>query len=241
MIPGYCDIHSHILYGVDDGAVSIDEVSRILSIAYSEGIRSMVATPHFIADGNNASVKTLHRIYENVLREAKKISPEFQIFLGHELFHSQDVINSLKSGEALTINNGNYVLVEFLPGTSYRNIRYGLQEYLNQGYYPILAHTERYFELMDKPELVHDIVRSGVYIQINFSSLLKRHSLADFCHKLIKKDLVHFLGTDAHGASVRPPYAKEAATLIRKKHGIHTYERLLWENPTAMLNNTIIY
>lgn len=240
MIPGYCDIHSHILYGVDDGAVSIDEVSRMLSIAYSEGIRCMVATPHFIADGTNVSEQIINEIYENVLKEAKKISPDFQIFLGHELYHSQDVIKYLQRGEAFTINKTDYILVEFWPRISYRDMWNSLQEYLYHGYYPILAHAERYIELLKKPERVHDIVRSGIYIQLNFSSLLGRHSESDFCHKLLKKDWVHFLGSDTHGATIRPPYAREAADLIRKKYGIHTYEKLLWENPMAMLKNIII-
>lgn len=240
MIPGYCDIHSHILYGVDDGAATISESSRMLSIAYREGIRCIVATPHFIADGTNISLDTLQEIYNKILNEAKKISSDFQIFLGHELYHSQDVIKSLIKGEALTINKSNYVLVEFLPRTSFRDIWRGLQIYLYHGYYPILAHAERYLELIDKPYLVKDLVRSGIYIQINFSGLIGRNYRANFCHKILKRGLVHFMGTDAHGATSRTPYANEAAIIIRKKYGEDTFEKLLWDNPMAMLKNRII-
>lgn len=240
MIPGYCDIHSHILYGVDDGAANLSEATRMLSIAYMEGIRCMVATPHFIADGTNVSIKKIYEVYYEIVEEAKKISPEFQIYLGHELYHSQDVTKSLIRGDALTINKSSYLLVEFLPRTPFRDIWNGLQQYLYHGYYPILAHAERYIELLQEPDRVRDIVKSGIYIQINFSSLIGRHIRTSFCHKLLKKGWVHFLGTDTHGATMRPPYVREVAEAIRKKYGESTYEKLLWENPMTMLKNKII-
>jgi protein-tyrosine phosphatase len=240
MITGFCDIHSHILPGVDDGAANLSEALQMLSIAYQEGIRCIVATPHFIADGKNVSVKELQEVFAKIEKEAYKISPNFKIYLGHELYHSQDVLSSLQRGDALTINGTKYILVEFLPRASFKDIWNNLHMYLLSGYYPILAHTERYYDLINNSELVGNMIRSGIYIQINISSLMGRNFRTSFCNKLIKKNWVHFLGTDAHGATSRAPYIKDAAETIRKKHGDKTLEMLLWSNPMAMLGNCII-
>lgn len=240
MISTYCDIHSHILPGVDDGATNIYEASSMLSIAYDEGIRCIVATPHFIADGSGVSMEVIQEAYVKVKHEANKISPDLKVFLGNELFHSQDILKLLEKGEALTINSTRYILIEFLPRTSFRDIWSSLHKYMLNGYYPILAHAERYIALVNNPGLVGDMVRSGIYIQINVGGITRRNNRTNFCNKLIKRGWVHFLGTDSHGAISRAPLIKEAAGVISRKYGKETLEKLMWNNPMAMLNNYII-
>lgn len=240
MISAYCDIHSHILPGVDDGASNLYEASSMLSIAYKEGIRCIVATPHFIADGSGVSMEALQEAFASVKKEANKISPDLKIYLGHELFHSQDILNLLERGEALTINSTRYILIEFLPRTSFGDIWSNLHKYLLNGYYPILAHTERYIDLVHNPELVGDMIRSGIYIQINVGGFIRRNKRTNFCNKLIKRGWVHFLGTDSHGTISRAPLIKAAAEIILKKYGEKTLVKLMWNNPMAMLKNCII-
>lgn len=234
---GYCDIHNHILPGVDDGARDMDETCRMLSIAYKEGIRVIIATPHFMVRRQNAKTDYLKELLNEVNLAFTEIDKKSEVLLGNELFYSRDIIEELKNGNALTMNGTRYILLEFYQGTSFGDIKEGLNHCIYSGYIPILAHTERYSCLIKDPELTGVLVRMGAYIQISFSSMAGGiwDPAVNICHKLLKKDWVHFIGTDAHDASVRTPHTGEAVTYIRKKFGDETLWRLTWDNPMAML------
>jgi protein-tyrosine phosphatase len=236
---GYFDIHNHILPGVDDGAEDMDETRRMLLIAYEEGIRCIVATPHFVAGRSNISVAKLIDICGEVNRIAESLAEEFHVLLGNELFYSTEMIEALKRGDALTIAGTRYVLVEFLIDSSYKEIRNGLSNCIYAGYIPILAHAERYHCLVKTPSLVDKLIKHGVYIQINFHYIRGGYfdSKVRFCHRLLKNNQVHFLGTDAHGAYQRIPRAKDSINYLKKKYSESTVKQLLWDNPMTLLKN----
>jgi protein-tyrosine phosphatase len=239
---GYCDIHSHILPGVDDGARDMEETLKMLSAAYEEGIRVIVATPHYIDGYMNASPDKLYTLIDeiNMIHSGGRKKPK--ILPGNELLYSNDIIRALDKGDALTIRGTRYILLEFLEDASYRYIREGVTRCLYAGYIPILAHIERYQSLRNMDELVADLVKTGAYIQINFSSLKRSIHNTDrsFCSRLIKKSLVHFMGTDAHGAYDRTPSIQGAVTYLQDRYGEQTVRRLLWDNPITMLKNRLL-
>jgi protein-tyrosine phosphatase len=236
---GYFDIHCHILPGVDDGAHDMDETRRMLLTSYEEGIRIITATPHYVAGRSNLPVNKLKAIYEEVKLVAEDVTEGIQIILGNELFYNLGLIEALKKGYALTIDDTRYILVEFLPNASYHEIRVGLNHCTFAGYIPILAHVERYQCLVKDFILVGELIKLGAYIQLNLSSVIG--SIIDpkvkFCHKLFKNDWVHFLGTDAHGTDERAPRARAAVRFLRQKYGDDTVRQLLWDNPMTMLED----
>jgi protein-tyrosine phosphatase len=234
---GYFDIHSHILPGVDDGAVTMEETRKMLLLAYEEGIRVIIATPHFIAGKENIAAPNLKEIYEQVIRVAAEITNEFQILLGNELYYNTGLINALNEGTALTIDGTRYILVEFAPWISFRELWEGLNNCIFAGYIPILAHTERYDCLVKDLDSVKDLINLGAYIQLNFSCITSRRfdSGYYFCRKLLHRGWVHFLGTDAHGARGRTVKTKKAVSYIRRKYGEDMIKQLLWENPLMMI------
>lgn len=236
---GYFDLHSHILPGVDDGAASLEETRSMLQTAYEEGIRIMTATPHYAIGRKNASVKQLQELVEELNEPSFDLCNKPHIILGNELLFSKEIIDALNRGDALTIDGTRYILVEFFPEEEFGMMREGLHHCLLSGYIPILAHTERYHCLIRHPWLVGELIQMGVYVQINFSGLVG-HILSpkvNFCHKLLKKDWVHFLGTDAHGAHNRAPRVRKEVTRLMKKYGEETVTRLLWSNPMKMLED----
>jgi protein-tyrosine phosphatase len=236
---GYFDIHSHILPGIDDGPENLEETFRMLYIAYEEGIRVIVATPHFAAGSKNVSSEKTLRIYREVSQEVTKAGIKLDIILGNELLYNMDMIDSLNKGEALTIDGTRYILVEFPPCTSFREIWKGLNHCIFAGYIPILAHVERYPCLIKEPSLVYNLITVGAYIQMNLSSIVGRITdpKVRFCYKLLKKEWVHFLGTDSHGAFERVPRAKKAAAFLNRKFGEKKVRQLFWENPMTMLED----
>lgn len=216
---GIVDIHSHILPGVDDGSKDMDMTREMLRVAWSEGIRIMIATPHHRRGYAMAPAEKLKEVYQAVCIEAQKIDPDFKIYLGSELFRSHSLGERLQSGEALTMAGTKYILVEFLPSDPYRELYSTLRKMQMVGYKPIVAHAERYQCLVKEPALTEELVDMGCYIQVNASSVTGENgfSAKRYVKKLLKYEMIHFLGTDAHDPGRRSPMMQKCAAYIEKK------------------------
>lgn len=239
----WTDIHSHILPSVDDGSVNLKQTRNMLEIAHEEGIIHIIATPHYGVGCINPDVQELQKKLELVREEAKKIDPNFQIDLGNELFYSEDIIEHLKKKKALTMAGTRYVLVEFPVFESYRNIRTGLHRLLINGYLPILAHVERYEALYQSLDTIEDLIRLGVYMQMNITSILGGFTdqRSKYCKKLMDYGYIHFVATDSHSDHNREPRMIKGVNYLRKKYGIELVNLLLVKNTSQLLSNKYIY
>lgn len=239
---GYFDIHCHILPGVDDGAGDIVETEKMLREAYKEGIRNIIATPHFHPRRGHAPVE---EILESADRVQKLIEEKFsgmELYQGQEIYYGHDVLDKLKNKELLPMEDSQYVLVEFSPGDEVRRITDGLNSLLIKGYIPILAHVERYGFLDADMETIEELVEAGVYLQINSGSLLGElgGEKKRFVKKLLKEDLVTFIASDAHDSERRKPRFQKCAEYISKKFGDRMVQRIFYENPQKIIENEII-
>lgn len=238
----WTDIHSHILPEVDDGSVSMTQTKRMLKIAYEEGIRYIIATPHYGAGCRNPDQEELLKKLDLVRQEAKKIHENFHIALGNELFFSEDIIEHLRKRKALTLAGTRYVLVEFATQDNYQTIRRGLHRLLINGYLPILAHVERYECLYEEYDKIDEMIKLGAYMQLNISSIVGRitHRRKKFCKKLLEYGLIHLIGTDSHSDNGRAPLMLDGVNYIRKKYGEELVEILLKDNTLKLLQNQYI-
>lgn len=169
MIPNgpYMDMHTHILPGLDDGSQSMDETVNMLRTAYDEGIRVIVATPHFGIRNPGFRIDEAKDVLAEVRRKADEITPGLKLLLGNELYYSEGIAESLERGEAATIGGTSYALVEFSTGDSREKIYQCVSELTWKGYRPIIAHLERYRCLEGDVETVRDLVSRGAAVQIN--------------------------------------------------------------------------
>lgn len=238
----YIDIHAHILPGVDDGSGSMEETIKMLRIAFDQGIRTIIATPHYIAGGKNASVEQLNIVRAQVQEEAEKIDKEFKILLGNELYYSEAIMDELKSQKALTLAGSNYVLVEFSVRDSYERIYKGLKELIYSGYAPVLAHVERYHCLYKKADLISELISLGCYIQMNSESLVGGifNTEANLNRKLLNNGLIHLVGSDCHSSEIRKPKMKDTIKVLRKKCDEGLIHKIFLENPENILKKTYI-
>lgn len=239
---GLIDIHCHILPGVDDGSPDMDTTREMLRMAWSDGITAMIATPHYRRGYAAAPAEKLREVYQQVAAEAKKIHPDFQIYLGNELFSSHSLPERLEQGQVLTMSGSKYVLVEFLPSVEYASLSAALRELQMNGYRPIAAHVERYACLLEEPYLVQELADMGFYIQVNAMSVTgdNGYSVKRFVRKLLKYELVHFLGTDAHGTGGRRPAMQKCVSYIEKKYGEAYASKIARDNALGMLQNKFI-
>lgn len=225
------DIHSHIVYGVDDGSKDLDTSISMLKMAKDNGITSMILTPHHHKGRMDADVSTLKSRFESVVLANPT---DIKLYLGSELFADSHLVDELNEGLALTINNTHYVLVEFYPNTSYKDIERQFNDLLMNGYKPIIAHIERYACFLKDAYLVEDLKDLGVLVQINASSL-KHLNTKLFINKLLKYELIDFIGSDAHNISDRNPCISKYIDYIRKKTSEEYFKEITYINALKIL------
>jgi protein-tyrosine phosphatase len=238
----FFDIHSHMLPGVDDGAENLEEAMAMIDLAYNEGTRKLILTPHYVRGGNDYKENELPGLFENFRDEVGKVHPDMELFLGNEILYEEGVISDLKEGLIQTINNTKYVLVEFNIRTSYVQLYEAMQKLANARFRPIIAHVERYRCLFKHIERIEELTRMEVLLQMNISSvyggLLDEN--ARWCKKLVKEGYISLFGTDAHDMEDRAPYIKEYASWIEKKCGGDYLESAFWDNPQKIIENKYI-
>jgi protein-tyrosine phosphatase len=235
----FTDIHAHILPGIDDGAADMDETLKMVSIAYDEGIRTMICTPHYSSGQLNMSIPHLRSLFDEVTKKVKRAFPEFRLMLGQEIHYQDSVLKKLRDGEILTLNNTTFCLIEFNNMAPYETIFQAVRTLTASGYRPIIAHVERYQCLYRQENLWYQLIRTGAYTQMNFDSIpgnmFDRHNF--YCLKMIENGLVHFLGTNCHNAIYRKPQIKPALHVLDKKIDKNTINRITLENGQKMLDN----
>lgn len=236
-IDGYVDIHCHIVPHIDDGARSSTQALRMIDIAYKNGIRAMIATPHYEVGKYDNNIDEIQKQFSKIKDLALKKFRDFKLYLGNEIFYSYGVVNNLEEGKIFTLADSKYVLVEFSPNDKYKYISESLYELVNNGYIPVLAHAERYEEVMEDIDNVERLVDAGVYIQINAHTIAGKygHGIRRRVMKMIKNDLVHFIGTDTHSDGHRSPDLEECIKYLNKKTDEETVVRLLSTNPQKII------
>ena len=218
MVNNMRDIHSHIMYGIDDGASTKEESLSILKKAYDEGITDIVLTPHYINkskyDCNN---KKKQKILNELKKELKKDNIGINLYLGNEVMIDRDIITLIKKDEVATINKSKYILVEFPMNSEEKDSINIMFELIRKGYLPILAHPERYSYVRKHPEKIDKYIEMGVLLQGNYLSLFGKYGkeAKKFLKKLLKQRKITILASDIH---------KE-----RNKHRIKRLKRkLMW-------------
>jgi len=236
------DIHCHIIPGVDDGSENMETSIEMMRMAYEAGTRGMIVTPHYKPRHRNAELDTINELISKLQGECKKRGIKIKLYPGNELYYHLDLVNELEERRANTLASSNYVLIEFNPGDMYEKIRDGLYSSLSYGYMPILAHVERYENVMKNIDRVRDLINLGCYIQVNSGSVMGEFGFTTKRNvkKLLKEELVHFIASDAHGTGRRNPDMSSCAEYIAKKYG-EDYKRQLFSiNPAKVIKNVII-
>lgn len=234
---GIIDIHSHILPNLDDGASGMEETIHMLRIAYEQGIRKMIATPHYHLGRYENSITSVKESLEQVRIETKRQGIPVELVIGSEIYYHSEAVSNISLGNVSTLGETGCVLVEFSPGTSLSYLRQALDFIIREGYTPIVAHVERYIEVTKKLDYIAGFIDMGCYIQINSGSITGNSGMKvkSFCKKLLKNELVHFIATDCHGVKFRAPEIQKSVQYIKKKFGDDYAKKLFIENPETML------
>lgn len=236
------DMHCHILPEIDDGAKNWNETYQMLRIAYDEGTRVIMATPHHHERRGMCTARQYKKRLQQIRKMAREIDEKFYIMPGMEIYFSQDVTEKLEKNKVQTMGNSNYVLIEFSPNDDFRYIQQGLQQIQMKGYRPIIAHIERYECMLGNIENVEYLIEMGVYVQVNAGSIIGNYgrTAKKFIQQLMDEGYVHFVGTDAHSSGSRSPLIKKSAEYVEKRYGEEYAKEIFHKNGMKVLKNKII-
>ena len=241
------DIHSHIVFDVDDGPRDLADSRALLEESYRQGVRTIISTSHRRKGMFETPENKIAEHFKLVQEIAKEISDDLTVLYGAEIYYTSDVLDKLEKKIIPSLADTRYALIEFSMTTPYKEIHTALSNVLRLGITPVVAHIERYHCLENDEKKVRDLIDMGCYMQINSSSVLKPKLFGDkykFMKKrarfFLKKDLVHFVASDMHNLDDRPPYMQEAYQIISKKYGVAYAEQLFRKNQEILLRNEYI-
>ena len=230
------DLHHHLLPGLDDGSPDLATSIAMARQAADDGITHVVATPH--ASSRYSFDPDIISARLNALRAALAAeSIALTLGSGCDFHLSYDNIqDALTHPAKYTINAKTNLLVE-LPDFGFApTLGEAFYEFQLAGMTPILTHPERNPTLQRTPDVLADWLRNGLLTQITTSSLLGKmgKEAERMAHKLLADRWVHFLSTDAHNLTSRPPLMRAASELVAHKYGAAYAYRLCTENPLAV-------
>ncbi len=241
------DIHSHIVFDVDDGPKTIEDSRALLEESYRQGVRTIISTSHRRKGMFETPEAKIEENFKQVQELAKEIADDLTILYGAEIYYTSDILDKLEQGKIPRLADSQYALIEFSMITPYKEIHTALSNVLRLGVTPVVAHIERYHCLENDEKKVRDLINMGCYTQINSSSVLKPKLFGDtykFMKKraqfFLEKDLVHFVASDMHNLDLRPPYMQEAYQIISKKYGESHAEQLFRKNQELLLRSEYI-
>jgi protein-tyrosine phosphatase len=233
------DIHCHLLPGLDDGARTIEESVAMLDIAVASGVTDVVATPHansefaFCAESIRTKMAQLREHAKNRIR----IHPGCDFHLSYD-----NVEDALRYPTKYTINNGCYLLVEFSDAGILHNSRNIFRTLRNVGIIPIVTHPERHAVLRKKLPDLESWIEDGCLLQVTAQSFLGAfgRSAQQCADTLLKRNMIHFVASDAHDTKRRPPRLNETYSYVCRKADRECADRLFIDNPRCAIEGQLI-
>jgi len=227
------DIHSHIIYHIDDGSRDIEESVKLIRSAVEQGATDIIATPHYYVEYPTDPNRIREKLSE-IEEAVKEAGIAVRLYTGNEVLYFDSMTERLKEGEILTLAGSRYTLIEFYPLESYKTILKCVRNVRTAGFLPIIAHAERFKGLRENG--LSEVISLGAYIQISTEPIGKKGfgSLFDeetkFVRDALRNGQAHFLGTDMHRADSRPPVISSAVSWIRKNLDEDYRDAILYRN-----------
>lgn len=230
----FVDIHSHVLYGLDDGAETIEQSVAMLELAANGGTTDIVATPH--------SDFTYHfqpdLVAERIAELNAALDGRIQIHFGCDFhLHFENIRDLLENPSRYTINHQRYLMVEFADEQIVKTTDEVFKRMLDLDITPVITHPERNPLLRRRVADLAKWVRAGCLVQVTAQSFLDRFGkpARRTADELMEQRMVHFIASDAHDTEDRPPVLGKAFAYIADRYGAEPATRLFADNPRATL------
>lgn len=232
------DLHSHLIFNIDDGSKSKEMTINMLKQAVKGGTKKLVLTPHYLPGHYEVPIDKVRIRCEELKDLAKEEALDIEIYCGQEVYFTTNILENYQEKLIGTINNSRYMLIEFnMRNFSVKEVLEVLYELQLRGIVPVIAHPERYNIFIKSPSLINEFIKEGFLFQLNIGSIT-----GDFGKEVkktadifLKHRIYSFIGSDAHRDEKRNPNMEEGAKILKNMDA--NYFNYLKSSGEGLLNN----
>ena len=231
------DIHTHLVYGVDDGSRSLEMSQEMLRQAAANGVKGICCTTHIRPGHRDFPFQTYMNHLEQLRNFLWQEGLEVQLFTGCEIMYTSRAVEYARKGLLPTLGETDHVLIEFLPETPWGMIQHGVREMGNAGFRIVVAHVERYSCLREEFSWMEELKEMGCLLQMNAETVLRSHGfLGDrWAKKALKTGMIDVVASDMHNITSRKPNMHEAREMLKRDYGNERARELTEEVPERIL------
>ena len=217
---GFSDIHSHFIYGVDDGARTKAEMEAMLDAAHADGITELFATSHMTPGLRPFDFATYQQHLEEARSYCRSNGYPMVLYSGAEIMYTPVLRDYIIDHRLPTLADSDHVLMEFVPDISLRELEAALELLARYGYVTVLAHIERYACLLHGNNVGKLRERYTVRCQVNANTVLSKRGFfqARRIHGWFEKKQIDFVASDAHHVQNRPFRMRASYQALKEKY-----------------------
>jgi protein-tyrosine phosphatase len=229
------DLHCHILPGLDDGALDVEDSIAMARQAHEDGIEAVCATPH-IRDDHDVRIDEIGERVRRLQGQVDAAELDVRIMPGGEL--AQARAQQVPSAELRLVTlgaGGRWLLLEPSPGPIGAELGETARALAAHGLQTLIAHPERHAGA-DLEQRLHELVDIGCLVQWT-AAFITDPATADVALAFARSGLVHVLGSDAHSARAGRPV--QLAATFASLASVCSAERIAWmaeSAPRAIVN-----
>ncbi|TXK85624.1 tyrosine-protein phosphatase [Paenibacillus sp. N3.4] len=215
------DIHSHILPGIDDGAIDLEKSLEMARQAVRQGIQKVIATPHHENGRFSNETEFVKERVKAFQQELDNRNIPLSIHTGQEIRVYRRLIEDIEANKSSTLHKSRYILLEFPSDRIPSGMKDMVHELRLLNLVPIIAHPERNSEIYENPTKLIELVNLGALSQITAHSLLGDFGkqIQQISLDMCNNHLAHFVASDAHNSTTRAFALAEAYELLQKRLG----------------------
>ena len=234
------DFHSHIIPNIDDGSTSMKDTINMINEARQAGFTEIISTSHYIQKYYDLDCFEREKMLDIIKKKvSEKNEINIKLYLGSEIYFTPEIIELVKNKKASTINNTRYLLFELPMNTKPLFVKEMVYELMQNGYIPIIAHPERYTYVQENIQYIEELAGMGALFQSNYGSIIGMYgnSAKKTLKKLLKNNLISFLGSDVHKTGQIYPKIPKALKKLRKILSAEELEKLTTLNAQKVLKD----
>lgn len=231
------DIHTHILYNIDDGAKTIEDSMDLIQMEIEDEVNNIVLTPHFdpYCDSIDRFIEIYADRYNNLLYNIENKNINITLYRGSEVYYS-DALLYYSSLKPLCISNTKYMLIEFsetqkFSGKFMKDFTKLIEKF---DIVPIIAHIEKYNNIKKNYRIINKLRELGCIIQVNADNIIKYHHQR-FYKNILTHELADIIASDCHDTLKRPPKLLRGMNVIKNYYGMGYYEKII-SNQNKIIN-----
>ena len=235
------DLHCHIIPGIDDGAVTLEDSLAMARLAVADGITTTACTSHIFPGIFNNTRSVIETGMMQLRAELLAHDIPLKLTLGADIQLAPGIVEGLTNGSIPSIGGTQYFLFEPPHRTAPPRMKEVVREYCASPFVPIVTHPERLSWIEDHYGQMAEFVAMGAWMQLTAGSIIGTFGkrVQYWSERMLDEGLVHVIASDGHNPTRRPPVMSQARDAVAKRLGEEAAQLMVQGRPQMVLDNVV--